>query len=144
MRHALVAVAIAATGCTNVPAFREAADSTTRTVTAAAPLLHAYCTDPGERALAEVRAMPPGEARQRAADAAADDLRDRGCLRAANAYDGAAKAAVVFSAVVAAAEAGNCAGVSVAARECNLAGAMTDAVVAGSDLATAIQRVRKP
>ena len=139
MKRILVGLlSLFASGCgADLAQARLASDATTRTVNAAAPLLHDYCTAVAQGALAEVRAMPPGTAREDRARDATRALERHGCPRFANAYEGAYTSALTLDAVVTTAEAGQCIGVSRSSEDCNTAGALARATIALAALATA-------
>jgi hypothetical protein len=146
-RGALVlGVLVAATcfipGCSSLDGAKLAANTSKDAIDAAQPIVHVRCTKPAEEALARVRAMSPGEERERAARAAKADLDERRCPEIWLAYQDLVAARVALIAIIAATEAGQCVGVSAAAEHCNVAGAIVDVVKASSTVAAAVKEHR--
>lgn len=126
-------------GCGSLDAARETARDVRAVVEAAAPVVHERCTAYAATERARLASAPPGPALEREALEVRRELEARRCPHIWTAYDVARSTSIALDAVILSAAAGQCVGVSRAAKGCNVAGAIVDAVTASAQIAEAVR-----
>lgn len=126
-------------GCGSLAEARETARDVRAVVAAAAPVVHERCTAYAVTERARHASLPPGPERERATLESRRELEARRCPQIWTAYDVARTSSIALDAVIASAAAGQCVGVSRAAKGCNVAGAVVDAVTASAQIAEAVR-----